>query len=336
MSNGSLIVGLPYQLNPQELVGFFQRLAKSEVDPRELVLDFSPLGFVEPFATMVLAHGLRQLLAVREGLKLNTRVEGLDGKIGAISYLKHLGFFQFIGLKSGKRTDEARPIGERFLPLTTIRRGQIENKGRVMQATLDLQAERLSRIVFPGDEGVGPAMMLAYSLREIMRNAFEHGRVDECMALAQRWSDGTAEIAIADQGIGIPNSLGPILKEPAPEKVLASSLLPGISSQSVKDDSEWENTGFGLYVVSELGKRYGSFALLSAKHMLYYENGAQKISNVEVWGTMVKLRVNTADAEFFPNILQMIVGEGEKAAHALEGAVKSASKMSKQPVHFTG
>jgi hypothetical protein len=330
-----LVLHLPYQLSVRSTIELLQQLEGASVGSpgsTPIEINFGTLGFVEPFPTMVLAHGLRQILALRASRDFETTFQGLDSKLGAVGYLKHLGFFRFVGLATGKRTDEANTVESRFLPLTTIRRGQVENKGRVMQATLDLQAERLATVIFPGKEGEGPAMMLAYALREIMRNSFEHGRADHCMAMAQRWNDGSAEIAIADYGIGIFNSLGPIMNYKTPDEALSAALLPGISSQSVKGDSEWANSGFGLYVVSELGKKFGAFAIISSGRILHFQKGQPKIEYVPVHGTMVKLRVDTRDAEYFPNILFGIVAEGERQAGTVVGAIKSASKMSKQPV----
>lgn len=335
----SVVTPLPSQLNHSNVLGLLRHIeaiGADRIGDAELVIDFTPVSFVEPFPTMMLAHGLRQLLAYRGRLRRKTTFRGLEVGSGPVGYLKHLGFFRFIGVPAGKHTDEAQFIGSRFLPLTTIKRGQVENKGRVMQASVDLQAERLATVIFPGREGQGPAMMLAYALREIIRNSFEHGKADHCMALAQRWNDGSAEIAIADYGIGIFNSLSPVMGYKTVPEALSAALLPGITSQSVKGTSEWANSGFGLYVVSELGKKFGAFAVVSSGHILYFQGADQRIETIPVIGTVVKLRVDTADAEYFPNILVNIVSEGERQLGAVAGAVKAASKMSKQPVVFKG
>ena len=45
-------------------------------------------------------------------------------------------------------------------------------------------------------------LMVSYCLREVIRNVFEHAQTDTCTVMAQRYSDGAAEIAIIDNGMG--------------------------------------------------------------------------------------------------------------------------------------
>ncbi len=294
----------------------------------EISIDFNPLGFVDPFSSLVLAHGLKQFIYTRHRNGLVTQYLGIDNPFGVVGYLKHLGFFRFCGIPTGKEVGEAAG-NSNYLPFTKIRRDQIMWKGHVMQEEIDIKADRLATVIFPGERNVGPAMMLAYAIREVIRNSFEHGNVAECTVTAQRWVNGDAEIAIADEGIGVYNSLAKTGLYSTPEKAIEACLMPGVSSFSVTGDSEWANSGFGLYVVSELGRRFGAFQIISSGRRISYDGTRQETAQTQVLGTFVKMRVSTADAEFFPNILQQIVAEGEEIAKTLPGSVKTASKMSK-------
>lgn len=310
--------------------GVISQLHALDTEPT-LVLDFRPVEYVFPFPTLAIAIAIRELTEKRNANGLKTSALGADLNQGAVSYLKYFGFFRALGFPVGNAPNVA-PGGSRYLPITIITRQELENSAtsKPYQYEIDKHGDRLAQVIFPGDENAGPAMMLSYCLREIIRNSFEHAGVDKCVVMAQRWYDGDAEITIADRGIGIHNSLRQERNIAAPEDAIRLSLLPGVTSGASRaTGSEWDNTGFGLYVTSELGKRYGDFGILSSNQLLTRKDNKESISEVPLAGTIVKLRINTRDGDYFPNILNMIVSEGEKIAGTLEGAVKSASKMSK-------
>ena len=239
---------------------------------------------------MVIAQSLRYLVQSRRQKKLETIARGLEWNSGAIGYLQHFGFFKYIGFDKGKDVDHSLG-GSTYLPFTTIKSSQIMWKGRAMQNEIDLKADRLASVIFPGESNVGPAMMLSYSLREIMRNSFEHAGVDKCVAIGQRWYNGDAEIAIADEGFGVAISLGKVMSLASPEDAVRKALLPGITSGSVSGSGEWDNSGFGLYVVSELGRRFGEFSIVSSGCLLTSQNGTLQAETASVTGTIVKLKV---------------------------------------------
>lgn len=322
-----MIITCPSHFNSSIASKFSSSLFYYTNEPT-ISIDFRSIGFVEPFSSLALAHGLKQFINLRQHKKLTTNLIGIENQFGVISYLKHIGFFKFFGIQIGKDVGEA--LGNsNYIPFTRIRSSQIMWKGKVMQKIIDEKSDKLASIIFPGEENAGPAMMLAYSIREIIRNSFEHGLASECIISAQRWANGEAEIAIGDEGIGVFRSLSKTGLYPTEEKAIEACLLPGISSQSVTGNSEWSNSGFGLYVVSELGKRFGAFEILSSYRRIAF-NGLQAESQpTDIAGTLVRLRVSTKDADYFPNILAQIVKDGEEIAETLPGSLKSASKMSK-------
>ena len=327
-------ISCPQTFDIQSVSGFLNVIEHVKNEP-SLTINFGDVQYVYPFPTIVLAQALKNLIRTRsEHRKLETIASGMAWNSGAIGYLQHFGFFKHIGFGIGKAVDHSLG-GSSYLPLTTIKSSQIMHKGHVMQEEIDIKADRLASVIFPGDKNIGPAIMLSYALREIIRNSFEHGGVDKCIAMGQRWYNGDAEIAIADEGWGVAMSLGRVMKFDSPKDAVQRALLPGISSRSVTGAGDWDNSGFGLYVVSELGRRYGEFSIISSGCLLTADNGLKNISHIQMHGTIVKLKVNTRDADYFPNILKQIVTEGEKISESLEGAVRSASKMSKLPVSKT-
>ena len=150
-------------------------------------------------------------------------------------------------------------------------------------------------------------------------------------AMAQRWVNGTAEVVIADHGIGIHQSLAACHATKTAEESLRLAIKPGISSAAHRaTGSKWDNTGFGLYVVSQLGSRYGNFSLLSSGRMMLDPRSPVPLPPVAIRGTIVRLKIATSDAEYWPNILTNIVAEGEKEAITIPGAVLVASGGSKK------
>ena len=151
-----------------------------------------------------------------------------------------------------------------------------------------------------------------------------------CFIVAQKWDDGFAEIAIADQGIGLTESLKESHKINSSEEAISLAIKPGISSDSSpENDDKWQNSGFGLYVVSELGSMMGEFALASDGKIMFASNGNTSWYDVPIHGTAVKLKINTNEADYWPNVQLQIVSQGENLAKDIPGSKKRASKMSK-------
>ena len=300
-------------------------------DVHELLLDFSSVEYVFPFHTLAIAISIRELIEKRNTKGLKTSAIGVHSNSGAISYLKYFGFFRGIGLPVGNPPNQINDRNS-YLPITIITRNELESAstGEPYQNQIDRRSDHLSQVIFPGEDNSGAAIMLSYCFREIIRNSFEHAGVNKCFVMAQRWYDGDAEITIADRGMGIYDSLKQKHAVTSPENALKLALMPGITSGGDRaTGSEWDNSGFGLYVTSEIGKRFGNFSILSSNKLLLNAGQNNPTKDVPLHGTIVKLKVNTNDGDYFPNILKQIIGEGEKIALNISGSIKTASKMSR-------
>lgn len=320
----------PQQLDDLAAARFIQTCWRERKVP-ELVLDFAPLRFVYPAGTLIMALGIRDLVQFRQDQDqdLTTRAAGVDRPRGPVSYLKFFGFFQFVGIDVGNYPDDA-PGGRQYIPITRITRADFDDPNEVLQEQITRHAYRLAGVVYRREQDISRVDMLAFCLREIIRNVFEHAEAEQCFVMAQRWKNGYAEIAIADEGEGIPKTLAQTHNVVSPRAALRMAMKPGISRVDEPDNNNrWQNSGFGLYVVSELGSEYGSFSLLSDHTMVVRQGQRETWHATPVPGTAVKLRASTDDAEYFPNILQNIVTRGEEEALAIPGARRVASKGSK-------
>ncbi len=319
-------ISVPNRFDDDLVLTFLPALHDAR-DAPDLHIDFAPLEYVLPFGTLLTCVALIDVMQYRAEKKLpNFTGTGMD-RGGAVSYLSAFGFFRLLGLKQEQSV--IAPGGNRYLPITKINKAILKQdaNGR-FQPAVEAESDKLARIVCGDDEG--GAMMLSYCFREVIRNSFEHGEVSVCVAMAQRWYDGRVEIALADRGIGISTALGRVHKVESALDALLLAMRPGISSAGdrAKGD-DWDNTGFGLYVISELGRQYGQVAIASSGALASISANAEMYGGANLSGTVVKLLVDTTDAEYWPNILANIVEQGEKIATATPGAIKTASKKSK-------
>lgn len=324
----------PRRLTDEDSIRFINRLWKHVHDP-ELIIDFSGLNFVFPFATLLLAESLRELVLHRSEVGLQTLSNDESDflkKDGAISYLKHVGFFKFVGIPYGKEPNEA--LGNRnYIPIRILNQEELCRRASrgVIQEAIVKESEEVAGLILDNPE---ECVMLTYCFREIIRNVFEHAEIDYCSLMGQKWNRGRyaaiVEIAIVDRGRGILDSLREAYDDlTSAEQAIRKALEPGASRiHRPQSRDDWDNTGYGLYVLSRLGMSYGEFAICSSGVILTTSR-MEEARNVHFQGTAVKLRVNTQHAEYFPNALKKIVEEGEAQYYEQTGKRKNASKSSK-------
>lgn len=322
----------PSRLTDRNVIEFINQLRSQDNTP-ELAIDFSELRFVFPFATLLLAESIRDLVMRREQKGLHTQSPtespGFD-RSEAVSYLMHFGFFQFVGLPYGKMPNEA-PGNRNYIPIRILTERELTGKSARIQDAIQCESENIAGMIYDNDE---ERMMLSYCFREIIRNVFEHAMIDYCTIMVQKWNygymAGDVEIAIVDRGRGIFDSMKEAYELTSVEQAIEEALKPGTSRiRQSQSQNEWDNTGFGLYVISQLGMMYGDFTICTNGKLLNMSARSKEFYDIAFNGTAIKLRINTKDAEYFPNILRNIVQKGEEIFHLSTGQQKQASKSSK-------
>ena len=321
----------PRKLSDSAVIQFISECSSVPETCEKLIIDFSYVDFALPYATLILANGLKQEIERRSTLGLATEFDLKSTGARAPGYLMHMGFFRYIGVDYGRDPNEAAG-GANYLPITVLNRQVLESKrtGNLLQEVIDKESERLA-IVLLGEENICESIMLGYCLREVIRNVFEHAATDSCLVMAQKHPQkSSAEIAIVDNGIGIYESLRKTHAVACVDDAIEKALLPGISCVAESpSDSRWSNSGFGLYIISSLGAEYGSFCISSAGRTLEAKRSGSKWGDTPVQGTAIKLRLRTDNAEYFPKILKQLVDNGEAATESIVGKRKSASKGTK-------
>jgi hypothetical protein len=276
-------------------------------------LDFSRVQFVRPTVAVYFAFWLRHVksqgntnIVVPEPSRRLTNVE---------SYLLHIGFWRF--LENGCDLQSRIPVsGKKYLPFTSIKLPQVTGFIESKNAHEEIKrlSYKLAAIITRNEEpAFGPNRALAYGLRETIRNVLEHAETDTCIVSGQNWENGNSEIVIADSGIGIVGSLKSTISISDSKAALQEAIRPGVSSKF--DDSEWNdwaNTGFGLFMLSEIGRRLGKFLLMSDGSFIWLGGNRTRIGQtIQPQGTLVALQFGYVSNLDFVNLIDEIRQKGE-------------------------
>lgn len=147
------------------------------------------------------------------------------------------------------------------------------------------------------------------------------------------------ELAIWDEGIGIKESL---LDNPVYNTVstdldpIRLALRLGISKAFAPGNNNvsqgiWANSGYGLYMVSELCKELGgSFIILSGRSAvkIAHEN-KNEIYSTEFDGTAIQIRIRTSRIDNYEEVARRILKRGEEKVRERRDGFTSASRSTK-------
>ena len=289
----------------------------------EIDLDFSHVSFFTPLSLLFIPHQIREFHRVFPEIRLHA--VGYQQQ----HYAAHMGFFDYIGGAFGKTIGEA--IGDRnYLPISKIDVSQFIRSSGVgnVRDAIELETQRLARVLVRTAEG--PAFdMVQYSLREIIRNVFEHSGSKVCMYCAQYWPmSKKVQISIVDEGSGVHPSLtfNPKFRHLDERSAVQFSLFPGVSGNfrdlpSGESDHLWRNTGYGLYMTSRLCRNSGGFLIISSGHAVYLSKGKKTITKVPNFrGTLIIMDLTANIDVDFGRDLKLYAQEGRKIAENIQGA----------------
>ncbi|MEQ1938043.1 ATP-binding protein [Mesorhizobium sp. CN5-321] len=282
------IVALPGTLSASTVIDFANRL--SIRDGSRCIFDFTNVTWCEPFGLLYLGRVLRTIKSRHPELTLVARTVENDFR----GYASHLGFFRYAGFPRGNRPGEASGSGT-YVAIQRWRVSEIQEEAgyNPYGSLVDNKAHEICSIMLQAEKG--PAFEYTqYALRELLRNAIEHSDGDEVLFLAQYWPrKGASEIAIIDDGIGLRRSLGRNSKLSVTNDVSALQLAmaPGISRVTKRSsrDGEWRNSGFGLYMTSNLCASNGEFRLVSGKAGIRLQAGKRSRFEARFKGTGVQM-----------------------------------------------
>jgi hypothetical protein len=335
---------LKYYVPNMELVGtlkFIKELDKTPLNDDRVDFDFSRMRKFDPLPMLIMGSAMKRYRKRYPNVPFY--IEGTDttGK----GYAGTMGFFKYISksLDIGKMPGEANGSNN-YIPITPIVIDELQKEEiqrgnyMVLGDVVEKESGRLARIV---DRGNGELhKLLTYLIREIIRNTPEHAETDTVWVCGQYWpSYELAEIAIADEGIGIYNS---IIRNTAHREYITSNVLAlkwalkaGISeafrpSAKQRNNDEWANSGFGMYMVSEICRHLnGSFCMISYGNYLLIDNHGVSEGETSYAGTAIRMRVPSKRISNAQEIISRIASQGENEAKTIRNAFKHASTPSK-------
>ncbi len=305
---------VPSQLRGSDVFEFTSTFWDETED--DVVFDFSRLSFAFPSPTLVLAAEIQSM--IKSASHKSYAATGIDFSKPAHSYLGHIGFFKHAGINLGSAPGIASG-GATYIPIKTLSRSEIEKRltypEQPIGAAIQKEAEDMARLLTESQE-LKVYRPIAYCIREVIRNVFEHADIDICSISGQRFKE-EVELAIVDRGCGVRSSLSRRYDFPTDGDALLSAIKPGVSRSepSGENGDQWSNSGFGLYVLSELGKRTGTFCICSGSA----EIKVSKDKDLEVrrhlfHGTAIRLKIQKPKGVNFTEYIEKIISDGETIA----------------------
>jgi hypothetical protein len=283
-------------------------------------LDFSDLGFATPSGMLLLSRHIRS--AVERGIV--TAHSGAE----ANGYAANVGFFEQCGIEVPRREAAG---GENYLPLQAVDlvkwRKDAESSSLSFGELSDQRVGRMASLIARSTRG-NLFDLMKYCLREIVRNAMEHGAGDTMWITGQYWPLlDRVELSIFDNGIGILKSLQRNERFSNIDDDLTAlrlAVLPSTSgvykemragqTSTVAADDSWRNSGFGLYVTSQLAHRKGHFVLGSGSKFLRIGSHKHEKGEFSLSGTYVSMNFSVADLQRAATEVKSIVLKGERFA----------------------
>lgn len=310
-----------------------KELIKKDID--SVTFEFSKQGSVEPFGMLLVGSVLRQFCTDFKG-KVLVNFDSVN------SYAGTMGFYQyaFPGCTEGKAPGEA--LGShRYIPISKICINQLREdfrqKGQFLEDgyLIEKKASHLADIFVGNNKEL--KILLTYLLREMMRNTPEHAESHEIWICAQYWPGSDwAEIALLDEGIGVFQSLTKnahhreyIIDEKsalhwATKAGITQSFSPDKKDKGIDD---WSNSGFGLYMASQICKKLGGeFHIASKNHYLAIQQDKTVDRATHCLGTAVRMRIKRSELKTAAQrIIDETRNEGEQQAKDTRTAFKHAS-----------
>lgn len=294
----------------------------------EVTIDFSPLTYSKPTATLVAGAKLKEWFNHRAKHSLTSNAEGISEQNSGHTYLMHVGFFDFIGFLVGKRIGEASG-NNNYLPITKICIPALDasaNNTSAWHEQIKEEASSLARVLVRDGLQTEAISTYSYCLRELIRNVFEHSNATECFIFGQKWANGKAEIAVVDAGQGIRASLEPVYPVGTDGMALEFALRPGISRTNNlrQEENIYDNSGFGLYVLSSVAASFGWFVFGShSSRVIGHNNTTREIQEFSFPGTFFGMRLRSAPNDF-QSVLNDVIQAGEEES-GVQGVARRAS-----------
>lgn len=300
--------------------------------------DFSRVKNCDPFPMLMVSNAIRHK---REKYEKHQFIASNFNN----EYAKYMKFYNACGLDLGDSVENSRG-NSNYSCITKLSIADLyleshENLDDI-QETLEKKAKSMALVLSRDNKEF--QKWITFVIRELLRNIPEHSKSKTIWYCAQYWpSYDLVELAILDEGIGISNSLKDSYEFRSmynnDYEALQLALEPGVSgtfSSSRKSigTGDWENSGYGLYMVSQMcAELAASFIIASGNSAIRIKKNNGSITSTRydtfIGGTAVQIRIRPSKNCNYDQIRGEIVKRGEKIAKNKEYTIHSASKSSR-------
>lgn len=326
------VFAFPNRLDIEGALIASRQLNDLPTNSESYIFDFSSISFFEPFGMLYFITQLRKFREQYPKSKFSAK------NYDRHTYAAHMGFFRAFGLKHGNSPGEA-PGSSHYVPISNLDLSNLDNEAKSKyedkRETLERISHKLASVLIRENSG-DLNETLTFSLREIFRNVFEHANISNLWYVAQHWPQrGVVEVCILDEGVGITKSLqkNPHLTVKSDIEALQLSLLPGISGVAYKGgprqtNDPWANSGYGLFMTSQLCQKGGSFILISGNGGIRLEKNVQTNFECRFDGTAIRLQFNVEEIQSLSKSLEELRKKGSEIAGALRKNANITASMS--------
>lgn len=328
-------------LKEKNTLSFIKNLSDIETSNENEIVFCFDAEWVKPLGMALCCSAVKQFSFKNEEIPMRMELHNCN----ASGYASHMGFFRTISesIAIGNSPGEASG-SQTYVPLTIIdlkdlqRRAFREGIVGEMNDIINIKSNQLASILCRSNNNM--QQLFSYIIREILRNIPEHAETQEAIICAQYWpKNGKAEIAILDEGIGIKRSLrkNKMHREyiNTDTDALISAVKPGISQAFSPDKKNmsrdvWANSGFGLFMASEICKRLnGEFWMISGEKAIQVNSAGITEHNTYFEGTAIGIEFDISKLDNTQEMIDEIVAAGEKEAKSIRNAFAHASEPSR-------
>lgn len=295
------------------MLDFRDALALHQGD--EIEVDFSRIGFAYP-----------------DGMLLFARIICDHVEAGAIirpinyekeTYPVNMGFFEAAGL--GIPPQGYSPGNANYFPVTKVSTKSVRAKASAYkqdpgEVVNSMAADLAGILIRQGGEEAKETV--TYAIREIVRNIIEHSGSEDFTVSAQYYPNkGLVEVAIMDRGNGIRSGLSgnPHLVLANDYEAILKSLVPGISGSFYRGmpkrkKTEWSNSGFGLFMTSQICRMGGRFTIGSCDSLVTMTKSEKMHVPFRISGTFIVMQMNVSALPKLIGLLRILANRGERIA----------------------
>ena len=320
---------LPSSIHEGTISSVIQQINDADGCETDIIVNLSNLSFTFPIGTLVLAQYLRYN---RESKGRSIKFISSNIYSSVINYLTSVGFFKYFGENPFCANDLNK--SKTYIPFSIIEWSDLQS--RVNDERLNGHNCKIQDVICEYSDNYSDWMfgkiepVISYCFREIIRNVFEHTNCLYCSIFGQIYpTRDEIEICIADSGSGIRNTLSKVYPECVDDEwALTHAILPGITSGAVKIGSEYDNSGFGLYVLSQIAQKFGYMWIGSGEKFLKIDSKGVHLFDGFYPGTFVGINFKYQTLLRHQEWIMQIINEGESLSRKLgiNGAASTSTK----------